>query len=156
MARETGGFLVRNSNDFQLPRVMKDQEGYYLIGYRPTEETFNRRYHHIKARVKRPGIAVRTREGFFGVTDVEARSERTNRDRMNLALLSPFAAADIELELTALFANTPANGNELHSFLYFQARDLTFTEEPDGWRQAVFELSSVIFGDNGAICPPGI
>lgn len=28
MARETGGFQVRNSNDFQLPRVMKDQEGY--------------------------------------------------------------------------------------------------------------------------------
>lgn len=94
---------------------------------------------------------MRTREGFFGVTDVEARSKRTNRDRMNLALLSPFAAADIDLELTALFANTPANGNELHSFLYFQARDLTFTEEPDGWRRAVFDLSGVIFGDNGAI-----
>ncbi len=151
MARETGGFQVRNSNDFQLPRVMKDQEGYYLIGYRPTEETFNRRYHHIKARVKRPGIAVRTREGFFGVTDVEAKSTRTNRERINLALLSPFAAADIELELTALFANTPANGNELHSLLYFQAGDLTFTEEPDGWRQAVFDLSGVIFGDNGTV-----
>jgi hypothetical protein len=151
MARETGGFIVRNSNDFQLPRVMKDQEGYYLIGYRPTEATFNRRYHHIKARVKRPGLAVRTREGFFGVTDVEAKSTRTNRERINLALLSPFAAADIELELTALFANTPANGNELHSLLYFQARDLTFTEEPDGWRQAVFDLSGVIFGDNGKV-----
>lgn len=149
MARETGGFLIRNSNDFQLPRVMKDQEGYYLIGYRPTDETFNRRYHHIKARVKRPGVALRTREGFFGVTDAEAQPKRTDRDRMNLALTSPFAVADIEVELTALFVNTVAHGSELHSFLYFPARDLTFSQEPDGWHQAVFDLSGVIFGDNG-------
>jgi VWFA-related protein len=151
IAKETGGFLVRNSNDFQLQRVMKDQEGYYLIGYRPTEETFNRRFHYIKARVKRPGAAVRTREGFFGVTDAEAQPKRTTRDKINVALMSPFATADVDVELTALFANTAANGNELHSFLYFQARDLTFSEEADGWRQAVFDLSGIIFGDNGAI-----
>jgi VWFA-related protein len=151
IARETGGFLVRNSNDFQLQRVMTDQEGYYLIGYRPTDETFNRRFHHIKASVKRSGVSVRTRRGFFGVTDNEARPPQTSRDQINLALMSPFAAVDINVELTALFADTVTNGSELHSFLYFQARDLTFTEQPDGWRQAVFDLSGIIFGDNGAV-----
>jgi hypothetical protein len=35
--------------------------------------------------------------------------------------------------------------------LHFQARDLTFTEEPDGWRQSTFNLSGVIFGDNGEV-----
>jgi VWFA-related protein len=152
VAKETGGFLVRNSNDFQLQRVMSDQEGYYLIGYRPTSETFNRRFHHIKARVKRPGLSVRTREGFFGVTDEAARRPvRTNRDRMNLALVSPFASADIDVRLTTLFGNTAVNGSQLHSLLYFQARDLTFIQEADGWHQAVFDLSGIIFGDNGTI-----
>lgn len=151
VAKETGGFLVRNSNDFQLQRVMSDQEGYYLIGYRPTSETFNRRFHHIKARVKRSGLSLRTREGFFGVTDEAARPVRTNRDRMNLALVSPFASADIDVQLTTLFGNTALNGSQLHSLLYFQARDLTFTQEADGWHQAVFDLSGIIFGDNGTI-----
>ena len=152
VAKETGGFLVRNSNDFQLQRVMTDQEGYYLIGYRPTSETFNRQFHHIKARVKRPGLSLRTREGFFGVTDEAARRPvRTNRDRMNLALVSPFASADIDVQLTTLFGNTAVNGSQLHSLLYFQARDLTFTQEADGWHQAVFDLSGIIFGDNGTI-----
>ncbi len=152
VAKETGGFLIRNSNDFQLQRVMSDQEGYYLIGYRPTSETFNRRFHHIKARVKRSGLSLRTREGFFGVTDEAARRPvRTNRDRMNLALVSPFASADIDVQLTTLFGNTAVNGSQLHSLLYFQARDLTFTQEADGWHQAVFDLSGVIFGDNGTI-----
>jgi hypothetical protein len=31
---------------------MEEQSGYYLIGYRPTDETFNRTFHHIKAKVK--------------------------------------------------------------------------------------------------------
>src|SRR5205085_11907753 len=29
IARQTGGFLVRNSNDFGLKRVLEDQQGYY-------------------------------------------------------------------------------------------------------------------------------
>lgn len=152
VAKETGGFAVRNSNDFQLPRMMSDQEGYYLIGYRPSAETFNRRFHRIRARVKRPGLAVRTRDGFFGVTDEAARPPLiNNQDRMNLALMSPFESADIEVQLTALFSNTAQNGSRLHSLVYFQARDLTFTQEADGWRQAVFDLSGIIFGDNGTV-----
>src|SRR5688572_33145354 len=48
IARQTGGFQIRNSNDYQSGRVLEDQTGYYLIGYRPGEETFNRRFHKIK------------------------------------------------------------------------------------------------------------
>ena len=69
IASETGGFAVYNSNDFGLQRVMDDQRGYYLIGYRPQDETFNRRFHHIKVRAKGGGLEVRTRKGFYGVTE---------------------------------------------------------------------------------------
>ena len=93
IARQTGGFLIRNSNDFGLRRVMDDQRGYYLIGYRPGDETFNRRFHHIKARVKGRGLTLRTREGFYGVTEDEARPpEVVARDQMDRALISPFGA----------------------------------------------------------------
>ena len=44
LAKQTGGFQVRNSNNFDLNRIAEDQTGYYLIGYRPTEETFNRKF----------------------------------------------------------------------------------------------------------------
>src|SRR6266581_2411859 len=65
IARETGGFLVRNSNDFGLEKIADDQKGYYLLGYRPTEETFNRKFHHLKVSLKRRGYTVRTRAGFY-------------------------------------------------------------------------------------------
>jgi VWFA-related protein len=150
MARQTGGFLMRNTNDFGIDRVMDDQKGYYLIGYRPNDQTFNRHFHQIKARVKQKGLTLRTRTGFFGVTEDEARRpELTSDDQMRLALISPFGGSDINLRLTTFFANDATAGSLLRSFLYLDVSDLTFTEKPDGMHEATFALSSVVFGDNG-------
>jgi len=152
IARQTGGFLTRNSNDFGLRRVMDDQRGYYLIGYRPGDETFNRRFHHIKARVKGRGLTLRTREGFYGVTEDEAHPpELVARNQMDRALISPFGANDITVRLTSFFANDAASGSLLRSFLYIKANDLTFVDQPDGWHNVTFDLSIILFGDNGKV-----
>ena len=70
---------------------------------------------------------------------------------MNLALMSPFGGSDINLRLTTFFANEAPAGSLLRSFLYLDARDLTFTDNPDGTHEATFALSSVVFGDNGKV-----
>jgi len=151
IARQTGGFQIRNSNSFQLDRILVDQSGYYLLGYRPTEETFNRRFHHIKAKVKRSGLTLRTRFGFFGVTEEDAtRRPLTTQDETNLALISPFRAQDLELEMTSFFANGKAEGSLVRSFIYLEASQLTFTPVNDRHETAL-EVHGVIFGDNGRI-----
>ena len=73
LAKETGGFLIQDQNDFQFDKIVEDQSGYYLIGYRPGTETFNKRFHKIRARVKKSGYEVRTRSGFFGVSEEEVK-----------------------------------------------------------------------------------
>ena len=65
LAKETGGFLVHDQNDFQFDKILDEQGGYYLIGYRPGTETFNKQFHKLKARVKKSGVEVRTRSGFL-------------------------------------------------------------------------------------------
>jgi VWFA-related protein len=72
LAKATGGFMVRDQNDFQLDKILDDQSGYYLIGYRPSTETFDKKFHKIRARVKQSGYEVRTRSGFFGMSEEEA------------------------------------------------------------------------------------
>ena len=56
---------------------MLDQKGYYLIGYRPSESTFNaaggKNFHHLEVRVKRADLIVRTRSGFYGVNTERAK-----------------------------------------------------------------------------------
>ena len=151
LAKETGGFVIRNRNDFGVDRVLEDQNGYYLIGYKPATETFNRRFHKIQARVKRGGLTVRTRAGFYGVTEEPATGPATETDRLNKALSSPFGANDITVRVATLFANDPARGSMLRTFVNIDAKDLTFTQEPDGTQVAKFDLSSLVFSDNGAV-----
>jgi VWFA-related protein len=151
IARQTGGFQVRNSNSFKLDQILQDQNGYYLLGYRPTDETFNKRFHHIKAKVKQSGATLRTRFGFFGVSEEEAnKGQHSIGDITNLALMSPFRAQDINLELTSFFVNDKAAGPVVRSFIYLDPKDLTFTASNDR-QQGSFELHGAIFGDNGAV-----
>ncbi|HET6980098.1 MAG TPA: VWA domain-containing protein [Pyrinomonadaceae bacterium] len=152
IAKETGGFVVRNSNDFGLDKIFEDQSGYYLIGYRPADSTFDRRFHTIQARVKRGGLTVRTRAGFYGVSTEETRAGTTGgRDRLNTALVTPFASNDIPIRLTPFFANDPVRGSMLRLFMTIDAKELTFKLEPDGTHTANFELISVLFGENGSM-----
>jgi len=151
LAKQTGGFLVTNSNGFQLDRILEDQNGYYLLGYRPTEETFNRKYHQIKVKVTRSGMTARTRSGFYGITEEEARRiQFTPRDETNLALGSPFGAQDLELNLNSFFANGQIEGSIVRSFIYLNTANLTFTPN-NGRHDTSLEIHGVIFGDNGAI-----
>ena len=69
---ETGGITRLDSNDMagDFDSIMRDLSGYYLIGYTPKSGTFDSSsFHKFDVKVKRPGLKVRTREGFYPVTD---------------------------------------------------------------------------------------
>jgi VWFA-related protein len=151
LARETGGYLVRNSNDFRLRHIMDEQQGYYLIGYRPSAETFNRRFHRISAKVKGSGLTLRTRKGFYGFTEEEAERTQRGVDKTNSALTSPFRANDIAVELATFFADEPGAGPFLRSYLYIEGKDLTFVNAGEDWHKVAVEVRGVIFGNNGQI-----
>ena len=150
LSKDTGGFLIKNSNDFKLDRIMDDQQGYYLLGYRPNTETFNRRFHHISAKVKRSGLSLRTRKGFYGFTEDEASQMRqAQSNKIDAALVSPFRAHDIAIDLATIFAKDPRLGLLLRSFLYIDAKSLTFQDDGEGWRKVTVEMRGIIFGNNG-------
>lgn len=150
IAKDTGGYLIYNSNDFGIKKVADDQQGYYLIGFRPAGETFNRAFHSISIKLKPKGLSVRTRAGFFGVTDEDARSAQQAALRnVHASLISPFGVNEITVRLTALFANATDSGSLLRSFIYVNARDLTFADGPNGSHVAAFDVDSILFGDNG-------
>jgi len=151
IAKETGGFLVSNSNDFGLKRIADDQKGYYLLGYRPSGETFNRQFHHIKVTLKRHGLTVRTRNGFYGVSEESTRPPAlTATDELRKALISPFGKNDIEVRLTTVFSNFDT-GSLLRSLIYIKAQDLAFVDESAGGHTAKFDLGIVLFGENGSV-----
>lgn len=157
LARQTGGIAIKNTNDLSsgIRRVLQDQRGYYLIGYRPDQSTFNvrggrRQFHRLSLKIKRPGkFNVRMRQGFLGITDEERPKPRTLAQQLFAALVSPFGATGVHLRLTSLFGSDGKTGSFIRSLLHIDANDLTFTKEADGSYKSVIDVAAITFGDNG-------
>ena len=67
LARGTGGFGIFDTNDFlaSLQKIVKDMNEYYEIGYAPPGEIQDGSYHALKVEVKRSGVKLRYRSGYF-------------------------------------------------------------------------------------------
>jgi VWFA-related protein len=159
LAQQTGGIAIKNNNDLSsgIRRVLEDQRGFYLIGYRPDNATFDARtgrrtFHKLSLKVTRPGkFNVRMRNGFYGVSDEDRRGpvQRTLAQQLLSALTSPFGSTGVHLQLTSLFGNDPKAGSIMRSMLHIDGRDLTFTTEANGMHKVVFDVLAMTFGDNG-------
>jgi len=73
IAADTGGRAILNTNNpmEQLKGVMADASAYYLVGYAPTRKTNDGRFHEIKVRVKRRGVRVSARHGYWAASEKE-------------------------------------------------------------------------------------
>jgi VWFA-related protein len=75
LAEETGGRAIVNQNDLRpgLRQMLDDASGYYLLGYNSSAAPTDGEFHEIEVRLKREGLRVRAREGYWAVTvrDVE-------------------------------------------------------------------------------------
>ena len=84
LAVETDGRAIVNRNDLVggMKQIVRDQSAYYLIGYSSTIAPSDGKFHEIKVKVKRPGVQVRARKGYWALTPEEvkqsARSAETS------------------------------------------------------------------------------
>lgn len=155
LAKQTGGFALVNQNDLNkgIRRMLEDQKGYYLVGYQPDSDTFdprNRRYNKLIVKVKREGVRVRFRSGFFGITDEQAVPKNlTEQQQFYAALTSPFVANQVDLRLSTVFGSDEKKGSFVNSFLHVDANDLKFEKQADGTYKTVLDVVAMSFGDNG-------
>jgi VWFA-related protein len=74
LAEETDGRAIVNRNDvtIAMKQIVQDTSAYYLLGYNSAAAPTDGKFHEIKVRVKRPGLQVRSRKGYWALTAVEA------------------------------------------------------------------------------------
>lgn len=70
LASETGGRKIMGSNDptRRLPEIIDDASAYYLLGYVPSREAADGKFHRIEVKVKRRGVRVLARRGYWAPT----------------------------------------------------------------------------------------
>lgn len=153
LADRTGGLFTANTNNLSqaTERMLHDQSGYYLLAYRPSESEPGRAgFHKLTIKVKRSGLNVRSREGYYTGTN-EVASAKTREQRLSQALISPFAAGAVNLRVTPLFFNDGAEGSYLRVLLHLEAKDLTFNEQPDKSQQTELDIVAVNLGEDGKV-----
>ncbi|MFL6214597.1 MAG: VWA domain-containing protein [Blastocatellia bacterium] len=159
LADQTGGFFIRNTNDLNsgIRRVLDDQRGYYLLGYVPEASSFRAKssgvpFHKISVKVKDSSLQVRSRTGFYGVSDEMLRPKaQAPVQQLLAALTSPVASGEIRLKLTSLFGHDRKAGAFVRSMLHIDPSGITFTNEPDGQHKGVIDIAAFTFGDSGEV-----
>lgn len=157
VAEQTGGFAILNTNDLAggFERISADVRDYYIIGYTPEQGTFagkgkKPQFHDIRVKVRRPGLRVRTRKQFLGVSDEDApAAPRTPKDDLIRAAISPFTATDIAVLATPLPGWSPERGSFVRTLLHIDARALAFVEDGEGRRTASADVLGMVFDADG-------
>jgi VWFA-related protein len=74
LASNTDGRAIVNRNDLAgaMKQIVRDSSAYYLVGY-TTQAPTDGKFHEIKVRVKRPGVQVRARRGFWAFTSEDLK-----------------------------------------------------------------------------------
>ena len=105
LASDTGGFSVRDTNDFAAGavRIGRESRTHYLLGYDPGDISRDGRFRKIEVRLRRKGLTVRARRGYYapGGTQSAETPDRRNDPDLQRALDAPGVVPDIPLRLTA-------------------------------------------------------
>ena len=157
LSSQTGGFMLADSNDigYEIGRVLNDSNGYYLLGFAPPEEAFERyetgkpKFHRITIKLHKPGLHVRSRSGFFGESDSAGIAPAAQESEPMAALASPFRSEGVGVDVKCSFLKAGRNLPSIRASMIVRAQDLTL-EGPAYNRSAIIHLLIRAYGVNGA------
>jgi hypothetical protein len=126
-----------------------------VIGYEPDPDTFalpgkTPRLHKIRVNVRRPGVTIKARKEFIGISDPERPAgPLTPAQQLVRAAFSPFSETSIVLRATNLPGYAPGRGSFVRTVLHVDAHALAFSTDPSGTRKASADLVCLIFNSDG-------
>jgi VWFA-related protein len=107
LASGTGGRWFHSNEPAPLLRtIVRESRAFYLLGYASKLNPADGKFHRIKVNVKRSGIDVHARTGYYAPATTEIGSERT---RAAAAVIPP----DVERALSPLLTQRPGTVGDL-------------------------------------------
>jgi VWFA-related protein len=128
LANNTDGRAIVNRNDLAvgMKQIIRDSSGYYLLGYTSAAAPTDGKFHQIKVNVKRRGVEVRARKGYWALSEEDAARATAAASRPE----APKAITDALTELAEPPRGRPARFWIGSSRAESGATRLTFVWEP--------------------------
>jgi VWFA-related protein len=98
LASRTGGRAYINTNDLNkaIRDAIQDTRVTYTLGFYPSGEKFDGKFHELKVKVERPGANIRYRKGYFDFAE-QPQDEKTRKTELRDAVWSPMEASALGL-----------------------------------------------------------
>ncbi len=111
LAADTGGRAFVNSNDFgeAFARVRRDISAYYLLGYSSTNPVRDGRFRRIQVRVRREGLRVEARAGYFAERDFAHTSRGDREAQLQEQMFSAVSSTDLPIMVAGGFFRLAAD-----------------------------------------------
>jgi VWFA-related protein len=137
LAERTGGRAFYNTNDIlgSIRRAIEDSRVTYVLGYYPAHGNWDGKFHEIKLQVKRPGLHLRYRRGYFALPDVPLDIQH-RQALLYEAVASPLDATSLGLNVHAIPVDVPG-ARMLKTELQIPPHDITLDSQSDRWVGAV-------------------
>jgi VWFA-related protein len=148
LAGETGGRAFTDTNDFgeAFTRVQRDMSAYYLLGYSSTNPGKDGRFRRVQVRVKREGLRVEARPGYYAARDF-AHTNRSDREtQLEEQLWSDVSATDIPVLVAGGFFRLAADRYYVPITVAIPGSAVTV---PPGKDKATLDVLGVVRDDQG-------
>lgn len=151
IAPETGGKIFRNINDvsFLVDKSVSDGSAYYTLAYYPNNKDWDGKFRHISVTVKRPGLAARTRLGYYALAEPEETPDSQIDLALSIAVRNPVPYTLIPITLSAKRLDSPTHASELTVSLDRSA--LYWTKLPKGDLRAEITLVTASLRDDNRV-----
>ena len=145
LAQRTGGKAYYNSNDLKnaIRGAIDDSKVTYVIGFYPTHNTWDGKFHDLKVQVDRKGTSVRHRLGYFALPDAPL-TDKEKKAAFQEALWSPLDSAEVGLTLRVA-PNLPKPG-KLRVVMLVDVKNIQLQQKDDRWTGKL----EVLFVQQGA------
>jgi VWFA-related protein len=157
LADNTDGRAIVNRNDIAtgMKQITRDQSAYYLIGYNSSQAPSDGKFHEIKVRVKRPGVQVRARKGYWALNQEQtaralAPSKPAVPKPVEAAIASAVARPSRATVVRTWIGTSRGENGRTRVTLVWEPLPKSPGERPDG-REEPARMSVTALGGDGSL-----
>jgi VWFA-related protein len=136
LADRTGGKASYNTNDIEgaVQRALADGQFTYTLGFYPTHNTWDGKFHNLKVQVNKKGLTLRHRKGYFASPEPPS-GPTESQAALEAAVWSPVEWTNLDLQVTSKAFEASSRTVALQVAL--DTRELLLDAKDGQWRGMV-------------------